>query len=57
MTRLNVHAGPAGFYLLRGGPDGQAGGILPGPAPGVGDDPRGEYGEVPIFRTRVRDAK
>ena len=21
MTRLNVYAGPAGFYLLRGGPD------------------------------------
>ena len=22
MTRLNVYAGPAGFYLIRGGPDG-----------------------------------
>jgi spore coat protein A len=54
MTRLNVYAGPAGFYLIRGGPDdvvldkrdGTA--ILPGPAPIVGDDPLGEYGEIPI---------
>ena len=22
MTRLNVYAGPAGFYIIRGGPDG-----------------------------------
>jgi len=48
MTRQNVYAGPAGFYLLRGGPDDQVGGVLPGPAPGVGDDPFGEYGEIPI---------
>ncbi|HET9588953.1 MAG TPA: multicopper oxidase, partial [Anaerolineales bacterium] len=48
MTRLNVYAGPAGFYLIRGGPDDQVGGVLPGPAPGVGDDPLGEYGEIPI---------
>lgn len=33
MTRLNVYAGPAGFYLLRGGPDDITEG-LPGPAPG-----------------------
>ena len=48
MTRLNVYAGPAGFYLIRGGPDDQVGGILPGPAPGVGDDPLGTYYEIPI---------
>jgi len=55
MTRLNVYAGPAGFYLLRGGPDdvvldSRDGTIatLPGPAPGVGDDPLGQYGEIPI---------
>jgi bilirubin oxidase len=48
MTRLNVYAGPAGFYLIRGGLDDQVGGVLPGPAPGVGDDPLGEYGEIPI---------
>jgi len=34
MTRNNVYAGPAGFWLVRGGAnDGAAGGILPGPAP------------------------
>jgi FtsP/CotA-like multicopper oxidase with cupredoxin domain len=55
MTRLNVYAGPAGFYLLRGGPDdvvldNRDGStvILPGPAPGVGDHPLAEYGEIPI---------
>jgi spore coat protein A len=55
MTRLNVYAGPAGFYLIRGGPDdvavdGRDGStaILPGPAPGVGGDPLGQYGEIPI---------
>lgn len=48
MTRLNVYAGPAGFYLLRGGPDDQVIGILPGPAPGVGDNPFGTYYEIPI---------
>ncbi|HBY98166.1 MAG: multicopper oxidase domain-containing protein [Ardenticatenaceae bacterium] len=48
MTRLNVYAGPAGFYLIRGGPDDQVGGVLPGPAPGVGDDPFGTYYEIPI---------
>jgi spore coat protein A, manganese oxidase len=31
MTRVNVYAGPAGFYLLRGGADDLAPGILPGP--------------------------
>ena len=55
MTRLNVYAGPAGFYLIRGGADDvvldnrdESTAILPGPAPGVGDDPLGEYGEIPI---------
>ena len=43
MTRLNVYAGPAGFWLVRGGVfdsviDGPAGlpGVLPGPAPVAG---------------------
>jgi FtsP/CotA-like multicopper oxidase with cupredoxin domain len=37
MTRSNVYAGPAGFWLIRGGDfDGAAGGILPGPAPVAG---------------------
>ncbi|RMG57851.1 MAG: copper oxidase [Deltaproteobacteria bacterium] len=44
MTRLNVYAGPAGFWLIRGGPydggiDGRTGqpAVLPGPAPRPGD--------------------
>ena len=37
MTRSNVYAGPAGFWLIRGGVfDGAAGGTLPGPAPASG---------------------
>jgi spore coat protein A len=56
MTRVNVYAGPAGFYLIRGGPgdavldsrDGSAA-ILPGPAPGsYPADPFGTYYEIPI---------
>jgi FtsP/CotA-like multicopper oxidase with cupredoxin domain len=35
MTRLNVYAGPAGFWLIRGGANDLAAGILPGPAPGL----------------------
>src|SRR6266540_1529366 len=46
MTRLNVYAGPAGFYLIRGGPagddavvDSRSGtqAVLPGPAPTEND--------------------
>lgn len=48
MTRLNVYAGPAGFYLLRGGPDDLPQGILPGPAPALGDPPGKRYYEIPI---------
>jgi FtsP/CotA-like multicopper oxidase with cupredoxin domain len=48
MTRLNVYAGPAGFYLLRGGPSDAVGGILPGPAPAQGDAPGTAYYEIPI---------
>jgi bilirubin oxidase len=48
MTRLNVYAGPAGFYLIRGGPHDLPPGALPGPAPAV-DDPSGtQYYEVPL---------
>ncbi len=59
MTRLNVYAGPAGFYLIRGGPAGddavtdsrsntQA--VLPGPAPTARDPfpPDKTYYEIPI---------
>jgi bilirubin oxidase len=45
MTRLNVYAGPAGFWLIRGGPNDIDLGYV---APGVGDDPLGEYTEIPI---------
>lgn len=58
MTRLNVYAGPAGFYLIRGGPDSVVldsrfqkkcvPAILPGPAPGKGSNPLGTYYEIPI---------
>jgi bilirubin oxidase len=45
MTRLNVYAGPAGFWLIRGGPYDKELGYV---APGVGDSPLGEYTEIPI---------
>ena len=48
MTRLNVYAGPAGFYLLRRGPTDLPAGALPGPAPGVGSDPFGRFYEIPL---------
>ena len=55
MTRLNVYAGPAGFYIVRGGPgdtatDTRSGrpATLPGPAPALGDGPGTEYREIPI---------
>jgi FtsP/CotA-like multicopper oxidase with cupredoxin domain len=55
MTRLNVYAGPAGFWLIRGGSHDTAAGVLPGPAPTLaGGDPnfnatvRAAIREVPI---------
>lgn len=48
MTRLNVYAGPAGFYLLRGGPDDLPPGTLPGPAPALSDPPGMSYYEIPL---------
>jgi FtsP/CotA-like multicopper oxidase with cupredoxin domain len=59
MTRLNVYAGPAGFYLIRGGPAGDGSvvdsrtslaAVLPGPAPKEGDKfpPNKTYYEIPI---------
>jgi FtsP/CotA-like multicopper oxidase with cupredoxin domain len=48
MTRANVYAGPAGFYLLRGGPGDEVVGTLPGPAPALGDPPGLKYYEIPI---------
>jgi FtsP/CotA-like multicopper oxidase with cupredoxin domain len=59
MTRLNVYAGPAGFYIVRGGPAGDKAvldsrfgtpAVLPGPAPREGDKfPSNKtYHEIPI---------
>ena len=61
MTRLNVYAGPAGFYIIRGGPDDMVldsrakgakprAAVLPGPAPKDGDKfPSNKtYYEIPI---------
>jgi FtsP/CotA-like multicopper oxidase with cupredoxin domain len=55
MTRLNVYAGPAGFYIVRGGPgdevtDSRTGraATLPGPAPAPGDGPGTKYFEIPL---------
>ncbi len=45
MTRLNVYAGPAGYWLIRGGAYDMDLGYV---APGVGDNPLGEYTEIPI---------
>ena len=57
MTRLNVYAGPAGFYLLRGGPGDLPHTVLPGPATGVGADPFGKFYEIPLaFQDRSFNA-
>ena len=59
MTRLNVYAGPAGFYIVRGGPAGDkavldsrtgVAAVLPGPAPKENDKfpPNKAYREIPI---------
>ncbi len=59
MTRLNVYAGPAGFYIIRGGPAGDAAVLdsrtglvasLPGPAPRENDKfpPNKPYREIAI---------
>src|SRR3990167_7732708 len=59
MTRLNVYAGPAGFYLIRGGPSGDLAvsdtrsgrpALLPSPAPRENDKfpPNKTYYEIPI---------
>ena len=59
MTRLNVYAGPAGFFVVRGGPEGDKAvldrrtgstAILPGPAPKEGDafPSNKTYYEIPV---------
>jgi FtsP/CotA-like multicopper oxidase with cupredoxin domain len=59
MTRVNVYAGPAGFYIVRGGPEGDdavrdsrtgRAAVLPGPAPQENDPfpSNKRYYEIPI---------
>lgn len=48
MTRVNVHAGLAGFFMLRGGSSDLPSGVLPGPAPQPGDAPGTRYYEIPL---------
>ena len=55
ITRLNVYAGPAGFYLLRGGPHDLPPGVLP-----TGHSPAGSPLEIPLAiqdRTFRRDGE
>lgn len=47
MTRLNVYAGPAGFYMVRSNSD-RVARRLPRPAPRRGDKPGTKYREIPI---------
>ncbi len=47
MTRLNVYAGPAGFYLLRRGPGDLPSAVLPGP-PRFGDPSGTRHYEIPL---------
>jgi FtsP/CotA-like multicopper oxidase with cupredoxin domain len=59
MTRINVYAGPAGFYIVRGGPQGDQAvrdsrtgrqAVLPQPAPSEIDQliPNRRFHEIPI---------
>ena len=57
LTRLNAYAGPAGFLIVRGGPDGDAAvtdrrngtrAVLPGPWPRETDRRPKAYREIPL---------
>ncbi|MEV4414121.1 multicopper oxidase domain-containing protein [Catellatospora sp. NPDC049609] len=48
VTRVNVYAGLAGYYLLRGGDGDLPPGVLPGPAPRLGDGPGIRHYEIPL---------
>ena len=48
MTRLNVRAGLAGMYILRGGGTDVTNGELPSPAPRRGDGAGKAYYEIPL---------
>lgn len=54
ITRLNVYAGGAGFWLIRTKSDRESGlrsGVLPGPPPKLGQDPNGD----PAVRNKIRE--
>ena len=61
MTRLNVYAGPAGFWLLRSDDPADnptvagsgAAAVLPGPAPQVGDPPRERTTSISCLPSRT----
>ncbi len=61
MTRLNVYAGPAGFWLLRGRSGDPAAdfdtapGVLPGPAPVAGDTVLDLNAPASVVPTSIRD--
>ncbi|HKN98566.1 MAG TPA: multicopper oxidase domain-containing protein, partial [Pseudonocardiaceae bacterium] len=46
MTRLNVHSGLFGFYILSGGDADLPDGLLPGPRPMPGDPPGKRYYDI-----------
>jgi FtsP/CotA-like multicopper oxidase with cupredoxin domain len=48
MTRVNLNAGLAGMYLLRGGSSDLPPGVLPGPAPYVGMPQNAKCYELPL---------
>jgi spore coat protein A, manganese oxidase len=49
MTRLNVRAGLAGMYIMRGGSSDLPAGVLPGPSPKRGDAAGKSYYEIPLI--------
>lgn len=54
ITRVNVYAGPAGFWLIRGKHESEpdlVAGTLPGPAPALGEDPNFD----PAVRSKIRE--
>jgi spore coat protein A len=48
MTRTNVYAGLTGLYFLRGGATDLPDGVLPGPAPRLGEAPGTRHYEIPL---------
>jgi len=51
MTRLNVHSGLTGFYILSGGDADLPAGMLPGPRPMPGDPPGKKYYDICLALT------